>query len=129
MLMRLLLLAIIFTACRSGEIACPRVKGVKLNKRPANYRMRMEDHSLSASAKEDDKASARGEMVNRQTRPTKDPATIEQWDCPRPGSKTHLPKAVKDNIKKNRKKFETYYKNRINADTVHTGIPAATLPR
>ena len=27
------------------------------------------------------------------------------------------------------KKFETYYKNRVNADTVRTGMTAATLPR
>lgn len=116
MLIRLLLLAFVFllAACRSGEIACPQVKGVKLNKRPANYRMRMNAY---ASAEEDKEEKF---TFPRQTRPVKDAASIEEWDCPKPGTKAQLPKAVKENIRKNRKKFETYYKNRSVADTLHT---------
>ena len=114
MLIRLLLLAFLFAACRSGEIACPEVKGVKLNKRPTNYRMRMNAY---ASAEEEEKEKF---TFPRQTRPVKDAASIEEWDCPKPGAKAQVPKAVKDNIRKNRRKFETYYRNRSFPDTLHT---------
>lgn len=114
MLIRLLLLAFLFAACRSGEIACPQVKGVKLNKRPANYRMKMNAYA-SAEEEKEEKFT-----FPRQTRPVKDAASIEEWDCPKPGTKAQMPKAVKENIRKNRKKFETYYKNRNVPDTLHT---------
>lgn len=115
MLIRLLLLAFLFAACRSGEIACPEVKGVKLNKRPANYRMRMNAYAAAEQEEEKEKIT-----WPRPTRPVKDASSIEEWDCPKPGAKAQLPKAVKSNIRKNRKKFETYYRNRSFPDTLHT---------
>ncbi|MBT1701012.1 hypothetical protein KK083_29230 [Fulvivirgaceae bacterium PWU4] len=125
MLIRSLLLAFIFllAACRSGEIACPRVKGVKLNRRPENYRMKMNAY---ASAEEEEKEKF---TFPRQTRPVKDAASIEEWDCPKPGTKAQMPRAVKENIRKNRKKFETYYKNRNVPDTLHTSTNRAAGSR
>ena len=117
MIARLLLLMIIFTACRSGEIACPEIKTVKLNKRPANY-MRTHSRSLSASARSDkDKIHSKAE-IPQHTRPVKSSDSIEEWDCPKPGSKTTVPKAVRENIKKNRKKFDSYYRTRHHSDSL-----------
>jgi hypothetical protein len=44
---------------------------------------------------------------------------MEEWDCPRPGSKKYLPKSVKDNIKKNKRKFEEDVRQ-SKADSVST---------
>lgn len=122
MLFRLVLVVFLFAACRSGEIGCPQVKGVKLNKRPENYRMRMNQYAVTASAEEEK------EKITwpRNTRPVKDAASIEEWDCPKPGTKAQMPKAVKENIRKNRKKFETYYKNRSFPDSLHSSSPAGS---
>jgi hypothetical protein len=117
-----MILAILFTACRAGDMACPEPKLVKLNKRPANYRMRMQQRQMSASAKEDKEKFARLEG-QRQIRPAKSSDSIEEWDCPKPGTKT-VPKAVKENIRKNRKKFDNYYKIRNSADTVNAAAPS-----
>ena len=120
MFSRILLLVFILGACRSSDMACPEVKIVKLNKKPTNYRIRMYDRSLSASNATETKEKPEGkpEGKPRQTRPVKSVASIEEWDCPKPGTKAAMPKTVKENIRKNRKKFETYYKNRISPDSL-----------
>lgn len=121
MLIRLLLITLLFTACRSGEIACPEVKTVKLKKKPMNYRMRMQSQSITASAREEDRTTnvhMRGEVPVKQIRPVKSLNSIEEWDCPKPGTKNALPKSVRENIKKNRKKFDSYYKSRSFPDSV-----------
>jgi len=122
MLFRFLIVVILFTACRAGEMACPEPKIVKLNRRPANYRMKIQQRQMSASAKEDKEKYARMEG-QRQIRPVKSSDSIEEWDCPKPGTKT-VPKAVKENIKKNRKKFDNYYKTRNFSDSVSVAAPA-----
>jgi hypothetical protein len=33
--------------------------------------------------------------------------SVEEWDCPKPGSKKYMPKTVKENIKKNFKKINS----------------------
>jgi hypothetical protein len=33
--------------------------------------------------------------------------SVEEWDCPKPGTKRYMPKSVKDNIRKNWRKFES----------------------
>jgi hypothetical protein len=33
--------------------------------------------------------------------------SMEEWDCPKPGSKRYMPKSVKDNIRKNWRKIES----------------------
>jgi hypothetical protein len=121
MLIRLLILLFLLSACRSGEIACPEVKAVKLRKKPGNYRIQTQDKTVTASTQE--RPTAR---VPSQVRNTKTIASIEEWDCPRPGAKTPMPKSVKENIKKNRKKFDDYYKKRSSPDSVTTQPSAAT---
>jgi hypothetical protein len=72
---------------------------------------------VTASAKE-----TKPETEKRFTRPDVHPAlekiNVEEWDCPKPGAKKNMPKALRENIKKNRKAFEAYYKNRSVVDSV-----------
>lgn len=114
MVFRILILAILFTACRSGEIACPEPVTVKLRKRPANYGLKTSQKNLTASSKELAKEKP---FKYPEPRNVKSAASIEEWDCPKPGSKT-LPKSVKENIKKNRKKFDAYYKAKVLPDSI-----------
>ncbi|MEJ1238746.1 hypothetical protein WBG78_11485 [Chryseolinea sp. T2] len=82
-------------------IPCPRVKTAKLHKtyKPPSSSL------LSARA---DRVEE--EPVNQNSRPGAEHyiknVSMEEWDCPRPGSKKYMPKSVKDNIRKNKRKFE-----------------------
>jgi hypothetical protein len=101
-------------------MACPEVKTVKLKKRPSNYLLRTPQRSLTASNHQEEKERPRVDF--RVNRNVKSIDSIEEWDCPKPGSKA-MPKSVKENIRKNRKKFETYYKSRYLADSAQTRAP------
>lgn len=123
MILRLIILVLLVSACRTSDMACPEPKTVKLKKRPGNY-LRSAQRSLSAFNHEhQEREKPRGEFRPQSSRNVKSIDTIEEWDCPKPGAKV-LPKSVKVNIKKNRKKFETYYKNRIQADSAQALAPA-----
>jgi len=95
----LILLVVLCSACQTGKIPCPRVKTAKLHKtyRPPSSSL------LSARAQPEEEES-------RYTRPESaryvGNVSMEEWDCPRPGAKKYMPKSVKDNIRKNKKKFE-----------------------
>jgi hypothetical protein len=126
MLIRTIVLVLLLcSACRTGILPCPEVKGIKYRKSAGNFRG-VRDRNLSASTRETEEEqnrNSRMQVLPRQTREVKSIATIEEWDCPKPGSKT-IPKSVKDNIKKNRRKFETYYKTRSSEDSIQTQRPA-----
>jgi hypothetical protein len=100
-------------------MGCPDPQFVKLKKRPTNFLK--SSRSLSASNRQPEKEKPKVEF-RQLTRNVKSIDAIEEWDCPKPGSRT-MPKSVKESIKKNRKKFETYYKNRIVVDSMQTRIP------
>jgi hypothetical protein len=117
MVFRILILAILFTACRSGEIACPEPVTVKLRKRPGNYALKTSHKNLTASSSE---VSNEKPFKFPEPKHTKSAASIEEWDCPKPGSKA-MPKSVRDNIRKNRKKFDAYYKTVTLPDTLYKG--------
>jgi hypothetical protein len=118
MVFRILLLALLFTACRTGEIACPDPVTAKLRKRPGNYGLKTSQKNLTASAKE----TPREKFKYPEPKNVKSAATIEEWDCPKPGSKA-VPKSVRENIKKNRKKFDAYYKNKAVPDSLSAKRP------
>jgi hypothetical protein len=118
MTLRLIILMLLFGACRSGEINCPEVKTVRLKKRPSNY-MRAYSRSLSASTNERVSIHDRNE-IPQNTRAVKSSDSIEEWDCPKPGTKAAMPKSVKENIRKNRKKFDAYYKSRTVSDSIRS---------
>jgi hypothetical protein len=117
MVFRILILALLFTACRSGEIACPDPVTVKLRKKPGNYGLKTSQKSLTASSKEVDREKP---FKFPEAKNVKSAASIEEWDCPKPGSKT-MPKSVKENIKKNRKKFDAYYRAKVVPDSLTAG--------
>ncbi len=108
------LLLIVCGACRSGEIACPDPVVAKLRKRPANYGLKTSQKNITASSKEVPKEKP---FKYPEPKAVKSAASIEEWDCPKPGSKT-MPKSVKENIKKNRKKFDSYYRNKVLSDSL-----------
>lgn len=123
MIFRLIILILLFSACRGSEIPCPEPKTVKLKKRPTNYHLKSSTKSLTASNQEqEENERPRGDFRPQANRNVKTIDSIEEWDCPKPGMKV-MPKSVKENIKKNRKKFDNYYKNRIQADSAQTGRP------
>jgi hypothetical protein len=81
--------------------------------------MRSHSRSYSASAHEKQNIHSKAEIpVN--SRPVKKAESIEEWDCPKPGTKASLPKAVKENIRKNRKKFDSYYKSKHQSDSLQS---------
>jgi hypothetical protein len=49
--------------------------------------------------------------------------TQEEWDCPRPGNKKYMPRAVKENIKKNLKKINSDDRGK-DVDTLRRKEPA-----
>lgn len=100
----LFILAVLFcTSCQVGKIPCPKVKEAKLR---THYRA----SAFSARANQD-------QTNNTQSQHYKDPRTthtryiqnvsVAEWDCPRVGRKRYLPKAVKENIRKNMDKIKT----------------------
>lgn len=107
-------LLVVCSACHSGLIPCPRVKTAKLQKtyRPPSTSL------LSARA---DKPAE--EPATQNSRPDSQHyiknVSVEEWDCPRPGAKKYMPRSVKDNIKKNKKKFEQDLKQ-TQADSLST---------
>lgn len=104
MVVRVLIgLLVLCSACQTGKIPCPRIKSAKLHKtyRPPSSSL------LTARA---DKPKPEEEAGSRYTKPDSERyiknVTMEEWDCPRPGAKKYMPKSVKDNIRKNKKRFE-----------------------
>jgi hypothetical protein len=91
----------ICAACQGGKIPCPRIKTVKLQK---HYRP--SQSALSARANQAESESERNDGKISEVHFIKN-VSVEEWDCPRPGSKHYMPKSVKENIKRNKKKIES----------------------
>lgn len=91
---------LICTACQGGKIPCPKIKTVKLQK---NYRPPASAYSAKATATEPE--SQRKDVRTNDVHYIQN-ISVEEWDCPKPGSKHYMPKSVKENIKRNKKKIE-----------------------
>jgi hypothetical protein len=104
MVVRTLIVLLVFcSACQTGKIPCPRIKSAKLHKtyRPPSSSL------LSARAEHVQPAEEPGVHYSRPgAEHYIKNVSVEEWDCPRPGAKKYMPKSVKDNIRKNKKKFE-----------------------
>jgi len=107
---------IICSACQGGRIPCPKVKTVKLHK---SFRPSASSYSA--------KASQQAEVENEKTKEVKtndvrfiQNISVEEWDCPKPGTKHYMPKSVKENIKRNKKKIEADFKKEQQADSLST---------
>ena len=108
-----LLVVILCTSCRSGIIPCPEVKGLKLKKSQVNKRFRLpdrrEDPEPVITVSSEARTPQPGKNKTRYVRYTIQHVDVEELDCPRPGEKKTMPRAVKENIRKNRKKVRYYY--------------------
>jgi hypothetical protein len=62
----------------------------------------------------------------REPRDVKSAESIEEWGCPKPGMKK-TPKAVRENIRKNKKKIKSYFKNRNELDSIQTNPSSPDL--
>ena len=115
MLIRVIVLFLVLcTGCKSGIIPCPEVKGLRLKKSQVNKRFRPEKNIPREEAEpvitvsSDAKTPQQGSRNKyRYVKYTIQHIDVEEMDCPKPGGK--MPKAVKDNIRKNRKKVRYYF--------------------
>lgn len=100
------IILIICTSCQSGIIPCPKVKTAKLHKS-----FKPSASSLTARASQESEAETR---KVKEIKPSEghfiQNVSVEEWDCPKPGKKRYMPKSVKENIRKNKKKIETDFK-------------------
>ncbi|MBT1706443.1 hypothetical protein [Chryseosolibacter indicus] len=127
MLIQLLVIVLFISAgCQTGKIPCPKVKVDRTKKTFVKKRMKQEKEgpvTARITPNETVSQSRTTQNIRRTTptRPALEHVDVEEWDCPKPGMKKNLPKALKDNIKKNRKAYEAYYKNRNSADSLSSG--------
>jgi hypothetical protein len=96
---------LVCTACQGGLIPCPRVKTAKLQK---NYRP-PSAYAYTAKANQAEVENQKKEAKPNDVHYIQN-VSMEEWDCPKPGSKRYLPKSVKENIKRNKEKIESDYK-------------------
>lgn len=135
MLIRVIVFFLVFcTSCRSGIIPCPEVKGLRLKKSQVNKRIRIPERHIVRDEPEpvitvsSDAKTPQATTKNRYryVKYTMQHVDVEEMDCPKPGEKRNIPKAVKENIRKNRKKIRYYYEE-ASTDSLST-LPA-TYPR
>lgn len=120
MLIRAIVLFLVLcTGCRSGIIPCPEVKGLKLKKSQVNKRFRMDRDvreapepviTVSSDAKTPQPTRKNSNKV-RYVKYTMQHIDVEEMDCPKPGERKTMPRAVRENIRKNRKKIRYYYED------------------
>jgi hypothetical protein len=95
----IILLLLFCTACQMGKIPCPKIKQARLR---THYR----SSAFTARAVQE-QPNPETHQRNKDTRVTIQNVSVAEWDCPRPGKKKYLPKAVKENIRKNMDKINT----------------------
>lgn len=116
----IVLFLVICTGCRSGIIPCPEVKGLRLKKSQVSKRMRF-DRNIPreepepvltvASDARTPQPTHRNSNKYRYVKYTMQQVDVEELDCPKPGEKKSMPRAVRENIRKNRKKVRYYYEH------------------
>jgi hypothetical protein len=98
----ILLITLLCFGCQTGRIPCPKVKGAKLIKSGKRYRAYHASLSAKAESKEVEQDRPGRASEERYIRNV----SVEEWDCPEPGSKKYLPRNVKENIKRNTRKIQ-----------------------
>jgi len=86
-------------ACQSGKLPCPHLKAPKA-KRTTISKRNLQYASARKEEAEEETKSQSGTGRSQDPRFIKH-VTLEEWDCPHPGEKRYMPKAVKNNIRKN----------------------------
>ena len=136
MLIRCIVILFLFcTACRSGIIPCPEVKGLRLKKSNFSKRSRYPEKTVAFAQVEPEitvssdaktlRPISKSTNKSRYVKYTMQHIDVEEMDCPKPGARKTMPKTVKENIRRNKKKIQLY--REINSDTLEL-IPA-TYPQ
>jgi len=116
----IVLIALMISACRSGEIACPDITVTKLKStviRPGQIKKGREEEKLSASA------STRYRPSDFKPRTDlKKAESIDEWDCPQPDK---IRKLARDQKKRMEKQIKLEQKKRKELDTL-TVFPATS---
>ncbi len=95
----IILLLLLCSACQMGRIPCPKIREARLR---THYR----PTAFTARANQE-QTNAETYQRSKDPRLTIQNVSLAEWDCPRPGKKKYLPKAVKENIRKNMDKINT----------------------
>lgn len=102
--MRIILILLIFCfGCQTGRIPCPKFKAKSVH----HKRFKNNTASLSARAEVKDpepEFKARKMPDNRVVKNV----SVEEWDCPQPGTKKYLPRSVKENIRNNARRMQDH---------------------
>jgi hypothetical protein len=128
MLIRCIVLFLLLcTACRSGIIPCPEVKDLRLKKSNLSKRFRfpgkvnMREQAESVITVSTDaktlQPSSKNQKKYKYVKYTILQVDVEELDCPKPGEKKSMPRGVKENIRKNKKKIRHYYQE-VSIDTL-----------
>jgi hypothetical protein len=100
----IVIVILICTACHGGLIPCPKPKTAKLQKS-----FKPSPSLLTAKANQPETEAQKKDVKLNDVRYIQN-VSMEEWDCPKPGSKHYMPKSIKENIKRNKKKIEADYK-------------------
>lgn len=85
--------------------------------------LRAEDLYVSSGTKKMDKDYVRSyERLREQKQDLKDPQSIEEWDCPRPGKEKNS-KIVKGNVKRMERKMQADMQQRMERDSLNFVAP------
>lgn len=102
-----LLLCLCLQGCQLGLIPCPDPGVARMKRSRARQHATYHEQTLQARAARE-AVRQRGVQRLREgymtQRHTKTAAQADEWDCPRPGMRKHLPRSVRQNIKRNRQK-------------------------
>ena len=101
MLTRLIILLCILTSCQRGLIPCPGGEPFNFKHR-SSYKTRP---VLTAEVSEQPNTKIPNERNPKPNDRFINNVSVEEWDCPKPGKRKYMPRAVKQNIRKNWKKI------------------------
>jgi len=121
---RLIVIIILLSGCRSGLIDCPENRGPKVRQTLINTKkLRVEDLYVSSNSHSDKEYERSVSRLKAQKHELKDPSTIEEWDCPRPGHQKN-DRIVKNNMRRMEKKMQADINRRREMDS----LSAVPLP-
>lgn len=115
----IVILILICTACQSGRIPCPDARGPRIKKVKVNPKHRPEyTASINTKRAQSETKTQPGQTKDSEDRFVKN-VSVEEWDCPRPGEKKYMPRAIKGNIKRNMKKLNEDRQKKAAADSLN----------
>jgi hypothetical protein len=115
----IVILILICTACQSGRIPCPDARGPKIRKVKVNQKHRPEfTASINTRRGQAETKTPAAQNKDAEGRFVKN-VSVEEWDCPRPGEKKYMPRAIKGNIKRNMKKINEERKQKAESDSLN----------